>query len=105
MAKDGRIARSLSLGLTSILTGMLLINMNRDKVEAKENHDSNLVDENIDSRHRITNTNSANKINKVIVESDSFSIKKNSQEYDADPSLKMVGLTGLKNKSNHKSDF
>lgn len=101
MAKDGRITRGLTLGLTSILTGMLLVNMNRDKVEARDNRNARSVDEDMNFNRKL---NSA-KISKVVVESDSFSIKKNNQEYDADPSLKMVGLSGIKNKKNNKSDF
>lgn len=98
MAKDGRFARGLTLGLTSILTGMLLVNMSRDRVEARENNDSRLADENRDSHHQVIKGNSIDKVNRVIVESDSYSIKKNNPEYEADPSLKMVGLRGIKKK-------
>ncbi|TSO25263.1 hypothetical protein [Lactobacillus sp. LL6] len=96
MVKNGQIIRNLTFGLTSVLAGMLIANMNKEKVEAKENTKSNSADEYTNSNYRMQK-GSVKNINKVVVQADT-ALSKNDQDYVADPSLKMIGLNGLKEK-------
>ncbi|MGQ5708760.1 hypothetical protein [Lactobacillus sp. PSON] len=97
MAKNNQIIRNLTFGLTSVLAGMLIANMGKDKVEAKENTKSNSVDEYTNSNHHVKK-NSVKHINKVVVKTDGVLTQDSSQDYEADPALKMIGLNGLKEK-------
>ena len=94
MVKNSQIVRNLTFGLTSVLAGMLIANMSKEKVEAKENPKSDSVDEYADVTHRL-HKGSVKNINKIVIKAGAVS-NKDDQEYEADPSLKMIGLNGLK---------
>lgn len=98
MALDGRTIRNLTLGLTSVLTGVLLVNINKEKVEAENSRNLHSLDEKVNFEHEQTDKiNSVDNINKVIVDSSS-STPKNSNDYVADSSLKLIGLQGIRRK-------